>query len=153
MGKYTAEVDDHLVLPARVLLTLGRERELHRDGLPGPVGIPVRLVIDAGSRCSTLSPSVLASPDPRPSGAVFVETSTSTTPTTLFWVRLEFPGTGLEALPHLEVARLALPPSLQAYHGVIGRDLRFCWEWFLLEGRRRRWSLRDTCPWFPWLWR
>lgn len=150
MGKYTAEVDDHLVLPARVLLPLGHERDLHRAGLPVPVGVPVRLVIDMGSRRTTLIPSVLASLDPRPGDAVLVEASTGATATALFWVRLEFPEAGLESVGHLEVARLELPPSLQGFHGVIGRDILFRWEWFRLEGRRRRLSVCDTRGWFSW---
>lgn len=151
MGKYTAEVDDYLVLPARVLLPLARERELHRARQPVPVGVPVRLVIDTGSRRSTLLPSVLTSLDPRPGDAVLVETSTGAEETALFWVRLEFPETLLEPVSHLAVARLELPSSLRGYHGVIGRDLLFRWEWFLLEGRRRRLSLRDNPSRFGWL--
>jgi hypothetical protein len=151
MGKYTAEVDEHLILPACVLLPLAQERDLHRAGLPVPVGVPVRLVIDTGSRRSTLVPSVLASLDPPPGDAVSVETGTGAKATTLFWVRLEFPETELEPIAHLPVARLELPPALRNFHGVIGRDLLFRWEWFRLEGRRRRLSLRDTPSLFSWL--
>lgn len=151
MGKYTAEVDEHLVLPARVLVTLGWERELHRAGRPVPLGVPVRLVIDTGSRRSTLVPSVLTHLDPLPGAAIFVEASTGTTATETFWVRLEFPEAGLEPVGYLEVARLELPPSLRDFHGIIGRDVLFRWEWLRLEGRRRRLSVRDTPGWFGWL--
>ncbi len=151
MGKYTAEVDEHLVLPARVLVTLGWERELHRAGRPVPVGAPVRLVIDTGSRRSTLIPSVLTGLDPRPGDMVSVETSAGSTATTLFWVRLDFPETELEPIAHLPMARLELPPALRDFQGVIGRDVLFRWEWFRLEGRRRRLSIRDTPGWFGWL--
>lgn len=118
-----------------------------------PTGVPVRLLIDIGSGRSTLVPWVIAHLDPRPEREVRVETSGSGTATNLFSVRLEFPDSTLEAFSHVAVARVPLPPLLQEFHGLVGRDLLFRWEWFLLEGRRRRWSLRDTRPWFPWLWR
>jgi hypothetical protein len=71
-----------------------------------------------------------------------------------FWVRLEFPGTALKPVPELAVARLALPRSLQTFHGVIGRDLLSQCEYLLYEGRRRRFSLRDDRHWLArWFWR
>jgi hypothetical protein len=57
---------------------------------------------------------------------------------------LEFPDTALAAIPELVVARAPVPPSLQAFHGVIGRDLLYRWESVLLPGRRGRLTIRDT---------
>jgi hypothetical protein len=73
-----------------------------------------------------------------------VETSVGSTETPLYWVRLEFPDTGLAPVTEVAVARLALPPSLQAFHGVIGRDLLRRWAYFLYQGRRGRFTIRDT---------
>jgi hypothetical protein len=64
--------------------------------------------------------------------------------TVLFWVRLEFPDSSLAAIPQIAVARLPMPPSLRDYHGVIGRDLLGRWESFNYEGRRRRFTIRDS---------
>ena len=144
MGKYTAAVRDRLVLPARVLLTQGQDRSIRLAGRSVPGGVAVQLLIDTGSGRSTLVPSVIAQLNPAFRDTVRVETSLGATKTPLFWVRLEFPGTGLAAVPEVAVARLGLPPSLQAFHGLIGRDLLRRWEWFLFEGRRGRFTIRDT---------
>jgi hypothetical protein len=71
------------------------------------------------------------------------ETSTGVLDTSLFWVRIEFPGTSLSPVPYFPIARLPLPPLLATYHGLIGRDLLFAWESFLLEGRQRQFTIRD----------
>jgi hypothetical protein len=77
-------------------------------------------------------------------GPARIETSLATGATELFWVRLEFPGTGLEPVAELAVARMAMPPSLATFQGLIGRDLLDRWEYFLYEGRRARFTIRDT---------
>jgi hypothetical protein len=69
----------------------------------------------------------------------------------LFWVRLAFPGTGLASFEHVQVARLAMPPDLALFHGLLGRDLLARMESFDYEGRRRRYTLRDTPGPFGWL--
>jgi hypothetical protein len=62
----------------------------------------------------------------------------------LYWIRLEFPDAGLAPFEHVQVARLAMPRGLGQFHGLLGRDLLRRWDSFLHEGRRGRYSLRDT---------
>lgn len=154
MGKYTATVTDHLTLPARVLLTRGQEQLLRLAGRPVPLFVAARLLIDTGSKRTTIVPGVMRHLQPNFARDARVETSLAAGETSLFWVRLEFPETSLGPIPELAVARLDLPPSLRAFHGVIGRDLLGRWEAFLYEGRRGRFTLRDTPPGLlGWLWR
>ena len=77
-------------------------------------------------------------------GNARIETGMGSQDTSLFWVRLEFHETNLFAIDHLAVARLPLPPSLANYHGIIGRDLLLNWESLFLEGRRKRFTIRDS---------
>jgi len=152
MGKYSTAVADHLVLPARVLLTSGQEELLRLAGRTAPAFSPVRLLIDTGSKRSTLSPTTIAHLNPIARGPTRVETSLASAETNLYWVRLEFPGTTLAAIPELAVARLALPPSLASFHGVIGRDLCLRWKYIFIEGQRGRLTIRDTAVgWLGWL--
>ncbi|HZT82089.1 MAG TPA: hypothetical protein VFA26_17815 [Gemmataceae bacterium] len=72
-----------------------------------------------------------------------METSLGTVRTSLFWVRLEFPGTPLAPLPSVAVARLPLPPSLASFHGLPGRDILARWEHLLYQGLCGRLSVRD----------
>jgi hypothetical protein len=151
MGKYSTAVADHLVLPAHVLLTRGQEQLLRLAGRTIPAFAPVRLVIDTGSKRSTLLPSIVAHLNPPARGRARVETSLASAETNLYWVRLEFPGTALAAIPELAVARLALPASLASFHGVIGRDLLCRWEYVFIEGRRGRLTIRDSAAgWRRW---
>jgi len=71
--------------------------------------------------------------------------------TRLFWVRLEFPEAGLAPFEFVQVARLAMPPELARFHGLLGRDLLGCWESFDYAGRRKLYTLRDTPGLFGWL--
>jgi hypothetical protein len=145
MGKYTATVHDRLILPARVLLSPGQEHRMRLAGRIVPAPVSVRLLIDTGSGRSTLIPSLIAHLNPMSQqGAVRVSTSVGSAETHLFWVRLEFPDTGLAPVTEVAVARLALPPSLQAFHGIIGRDLLRRWAYLLYQGRRGRFIIRDT---------
>ncbi len=144
MGKYTAFVQDHLIVPARVLQTRGQEQLCRLLGRPVPTSVPVRLVIDTGSKRTTLIPGVITHLNPAAQARVRVETSLATVETILFWVRLEFPGTSLAPVSDLAVARMPLPLSLGSFHGLIGRDLLRIWESFLFEGRRGRFTVRDT---------
>jgi hypothetical protein len=152
MGKYTADFHDHLVVPARVHLTRGQEHAFRLSGRAVPAPVPVRLLIDTGSKRSSLIPQVITPLDPALQGFVRVETSLAAMETSLYWARLAFPGTTLAAIRELTAARLPLPPSLHAYHGLLGRDLLGRWEYFLYEGRRGRFTLRDAPRrWFGWL--
>jgi hypothetical protein len=144
MGKFTSAVEGPLIVPAEACLTRGREQELRLLGRPVPAPARVQLVIDTGSKRSTLIPSVLAHLRPTLHGSARIDTTLASGRTSLYWVRLEFPGTALAAVEELAVARLGLPRSLQAFHGVIGRDLLNRWRYFLYEGRRGRFTIRDT---------
>jgi hypothetical protein len=153
MGKYTTAVHDRLILPARVLVTPGQEHALRLTGQRVPAGVAVRMMIDTGSGRTTLTPSVLAQLAVPAAAPVRLATGVGSRETGLFWVRLEFPGTALGAIPELAVARLEMPPSLRPFQGLIGRDLLGRWESLLYRGRRGRLTIRDTPggP-FGWLW-
>ena len=152
MGKYAAAVDDCLVLPAQISLTRGQERQIRLFGRSAPAATSVRLIVDTGSRRSTIIPSVIAHLNPIVRGSVRIETSLATGLTAFYWVRLEFPGAGLAAIPELAVAGLSVPSSLRAFHGVIGRDLLSRWQYLHYQGTRRRFAVRDSPHWFfQWL--
>jgi hypothetical protein len=144
MGKYQARVDDHLVLPATVFLPRGHARVLRLLGRPVQDLLSVRLLIDTGSKRSSLIPEIIDRLKPRQAGRVRIETAYAWGRASLHWVRLEFPGTSLQAISEIPVARLALPPSLSRFHGLIGRDLLHRWESFHYQGRRRLLTIRDT---------
>jgi hypothetical protein len=152
MGKFITSVDDHLILNACAMLTDEDRRNFQAQGQACPPPIPIRLVIDTGSRRSTLIPSVIAQFTLSPRGWTRVHTSLASGKSNLFAVRFEFPDTGLGAIPKLLVARLGLPSSLPAFHGVIGRDVLRRWEYFRYEGRCQRLIIRDTPhPLLRWL--
>src|SRR5437868_7827080 len=123
MGKYTAPVEDHLVLPARVRLPPDHERWLAGSGGRVPTPVAIRLLIDTGARRTTLIPGLVRHLDPRPGPDARVIAPLASGDTTLYWVRLEFPDTGLPPLSEFLVARLAMPPGLAQFHGLLGRDL------------------------------
>jgi hypothetical protein len=151
MGLFRSAVQDRLTVPARVRLPPGVEEAFRalRRSIPAP--IPARLLIDTGSKRSSMVPLILDRLAPTIAGRATVETSFTSAQTELHWVRLEFPGSSLAAVPELAVARLPLPPSLHDFHGVVGRDLLGIWESFHYQGRRRRLTIRDTPPWlFGW---
>jgi hypothetical protein len=144
MGRYRSAVQDRLILPARVSLTQGTAEAIRLLGRPVPAPNPIHLLIDTGSKRSSLVPSILDHLKPAMAGRANVETSLGTGKSELFWVRLEFPATSLEAVPHLAVARLPMPPSLQDLQGVVGRDLLSVWDFLLYEGRHGRLTIRDV---------
>jgi hypothetical protein len=144
MGKYAVAVQDHLAVDARVLLTRGIERARRLLGREVFAPVSVRLSIDTGSKRSALLYSVLDHLGSVAGGAARLETSLTSGTVELHWVQLEFPGTTLRGIPQLLVARVRMPPSMHAFHGVIGRDLLSQWESFQYEGRRRRITIRDT---------
>ena len=152
MGKFISSVHDQLILNARALLTDDDRRIVQVQGKPFSSPVPIRLVIDTGSRRSTLIPSVVEQLNLNPRGRARVETSLGSGKSNLFAIRLEFPDTSLGEIPELLVARLALPPSLHDFHGVIGRDVLSRWEYFRYEGRRHRLIIRDKPhPLLRWL--
>jgi hypothetical protein len=151
MGKYTALVDDHLILPARVSVTPGRERELLSTGLSIPSPVSVRLVIDTGSKRTTLTPGLLRHLRISVAGSARLIIARSIGSTELFWVRLEFPKAGLVPFPEILVARLPMPAALSQFHGLLGRDLLRRLASFDYEGRRGCYTIRDKAGLFAWL--
>jgi hypothetical protein len=151
MGKYTAPVEDHLILPAVASLTAGPGHLLRTTGQPVPVPVPIRLLIDTGSKRTTLVPGVVRHLNPSSGLRVNVVTPLAEVRAELFWVRLDFPDAGLAPFPHVQVARLAMPPGLAQFHGLLGRDLLRRWESFDYEGRRGCYTLRDAPGAFGWL--
>jgi hypothetical protein len=151
MGQYTTLVHGPLVIPGRVLLTSGQQQALKHLDRPIPASVSVSFLIDTGSGRSTVVPLVISQLNPISRGVARVATSLAIAETGLFWVRLEFPDAGLDPVPELAVARLALPSSLGPIQGVIGRDLLSRWEHLLYQGRRNRLTLQDK-PGLFWRW-
>jgi hypothetical protein len=143
MGKYTATVADHLILPARVRVTPGREQELRVLGQSVPVPISIRLLINTGSKRTTLIPGILRHLQTMPDSPVRIHTAAGDVATSLSWVCLEFPETGLAAFPEILVARLPMPPAVSQFHGLLGRDLLRRLASFEYEGQRGCYTLRD----------
>ncbi len=151
MGKYTASVEDHLVLPARVRATPGRERAFGLSGQDVPAPVSIRLLIDTGARRTTLIPGLIRHLRPDVAGEARLDTPYASRRTELAWVCLESPEAGLASFTEVVVARMAMPPVLAQFHGLLGRDLLARMDEFRYEGRRRRYVLRDTPGWFDWL--
>jgi hypothetical protein len=152
MGRYRSSVYDRLILPARISLPQETEQLYRLLRRPVPTPTAISLLIDTGSKRSSIAPSILNRLMPVAARRIKVETTTGALDTELLWVRLEFPGTSLKPVPQLAVARLPMPPSLQEFHGVVGRDLLSTWDSFLYEGRRGRFTIRDVPPGlFGWL--
>jgi len=143
MGKYTATVADHLILPACVRVTPGREQELRLLGQSVPAPVAIRMLIDTGSKRTTLIPGILRHLQTMPGGQARVHTAAGEVATELSWVCLEFPETGLAAFPEVLVARLPMPPALSQFHGLFGRDLLRRLASFEYEGQRGCYTLRD----------
>ena len=151
MGKFTAAVEDHLVLEARVRLPPGDERMLASLGRPVPRPVSIRLLIDTGARRTTLIPGIVRHLNPRPRGEARIVTPLASIEASLHWVCLEFPGTRLPAFPELLVARLPMPHRLAQFHGLLGRDLLRQFASFEYEGQRGCYTLRDSSGLFGWL--
>jgi hypothetical protein len=151
MGKYSARVVDHMILPARAMLPAGPERLLRLSGRPVPAPVAVRLVIDTGSKRTTLVPGVLDHLNSFAGSPVRVATALHSGTTRLFWVRLAFPEARLAPFELVQVVRLGMPPDLALFHGVLGRDLLRQWESFDYQGRSGRYAVRDTPGLFSWL--
>jgi hypothetical protein len=148
MGKYVAEVKDHLILPARVRATWDREQFFQATGQVVPTPVAIRLLIDTGSKRSTLIPGIVRHLQPSVATRSRLVTPLGSAMTDLVWVHLEFPEAGLAPFPHVLVARHPMPPSLAQFHGLLGRDLLSRLHSFEYLGRLQRYSLRDTPGWF-----
>src|SRR5713226_6730919 len=123
MGKYTASVEDRLILPARVRLTPERERDYRSSGLSVSAPISIRLLIDTGSKRTTIVPGIIRGLRANLGGSARVVTPGGTVTADLFWICLEFPEAGLAPFPEVLVARLPMPAALSQFHGLLGRDL------------------------------
>jgi hypothetical protein len=151
MAKFTASVEDHLLLPAMVRLPPEQARMLGALGRSVPAPVPIRLVIDTGSKRTTLIPGIFDHLRPTVGGAARLITPLGSATTNLAWVSLEFPEAGLASFSEVLVARHPLPPMLSQFHGLLGRDLLGRLESFEYQGRRRRYVLRDTPGRLDWL--
>src|SRR5437588_2367615 len=103
MGKYSAAVDDHLILPAVARLSQGEEYRRRRAGTGVPTAVSIRLLIDTGSKRTTLIPGLIGHLGPMITERVRVETSLRAGRTHLFWVGLDFPQAGLASFDPLQV--------------------------------------------------
>ena len=148
---YSTPVQEHLILPARVRVTPGRERELQLRGHAVPAPVSIRLLIDTGSKRTALIPGIDRRLKIPPAGSVRVATSFAVKTAALFWVSLKFPEAGLAPFPEVLVARLPMPPKLVQFHGLLGRDLLRRLESFEYEGRRGCYTIRDKPGIFTWL--
>jgi hypothetical protein len=150
MGVYRGPVDEILFLPVRVSLPHADVRKLQLRSSAVPVPVEVRLIIDTGSQRSALKPSVLRYPQCPSRHSVRVQTSTGEGQAKYDEVGMEFLTSSLAALPRAVVVGLDLPPRLQDYSGVIGRDILGGWE-FYYSGPRRRLTIRDHRSFLGWL--
>jgi hypothetical protein len=147
MGKYTASVEDHLILPVRVRLPRMQERAMASRGESVPDPVSIRLLIDTGSKRTTLIPGIISHLRPAVNSEVRVVTPLGTARTDLVWVCLEFPEAGLVSLSEVLVARLGMPRGLSQFHGLFGRDLLSRLHSFEYRGRRGQYVLRDVPGW------
>jgi hypothetical protein len=90
MSKFTSGASDHLVLPARVGVTEGRERFLRSQIWPVPTPVSIRLLIDTGAKRTTLIPGLLRHLQLSKASEAHVITPFDTVTADLFWIRLEF---------------------------------------------------------------
>jgi hypothetical protein len=147
MGKFTAPVEDHLILPARVRLLQAEERALAARGASIPTSVSIRLLIDTGAKRTTLIPGIVAHLKPMSFAEARLVTALGSVRTDLVWVLLEFPEAGLASFPEVLVARHPMPPSLARFHGLFGRDLLSRLHSFEYRGRRGQYVLRDAPGW------
>src|SRR5438552_4052265 len=130
MGLYRGAVEDILFVPVRVSLLSSDAQTLQLRGSSVPAPVEVRLVLDSGSRRSTLTLSILQHLQCPPGQPVEVQTSTGEHRANYYEVGMDFLSGTLGALPHVSVVGTALPRRLRDYGGVIGRDILSGWELF-----------------------
>src|SRR5262249_4332961 len=141
----------HRAPRAQGALPPGPTHVLGRLGQAVPTPVSIRLLIDSGSNRTTLIPGIIRHLDPPGSDPIRLETPLAGGTTRLFWVSLTFPETSLAPFEHVQVARLAMPPGLAQFHGLLGRALLRRLESFEYEGRRGSSPLRDAPGPFAWL--
>lgn len=151
MGKYSATVVDHLILPARVRLPEVDERAISSTGGSVSAAVAICLLIDTGAKRTTLIPGIIRHLRPRSDREVRLVTPLRRGITYLFWLCLEFPEAGLAPFTEVLVARHPMPPPLAQFHGLLGRDLLGRLHSFEYLGRRGQYTLRDTPGWLDWL--
>lgn len=151
MGKYAAAVHEHLVLPALVRVTPGRAQVMRSSWQLVPPPVSIRLLIDTGSKRTTLIPGLIHHLQVPAQGSASVTTPWGFVASDLFWVSVEFPEAGLAPFPEVLVARLPMPAALSQFHGLLGRDLLRRLESFEYEGRRGCYTIRDAAGVRTWL--
>jgi hypothetical protein len=151
MGTFQAPVEDHLILPARVSVTRGEERNRRLRGRSVPAPVTIRLVIDTGAKRTTLSPGIIRHFEPAAGHDVNLVTTAESISSTLYWVHLDFPGTRLAGFDPVQVARMEMPPALRHFDGLLGRDLLRRWDEFRYQGRRGRYLIHDMPGPLGWL--
>ncbi len=107
--------------------------------------------MDTGAKLTTLIPGLIRHLNPQGGDTVRMVAPLHAGTTQLFWVRLAFPLAGMAPFDPIQVVRLAMPPELAQFHGLLGRDLLRSLESFLYEGRRGCYTLRDSPGPLGWL--
>lgn len=75
MGIFTSQVVDHWIMPVAVSQVLGQQHEFRVLRRPIPQPVPVQLIVDSGSKRTSLIPEVIRELQPYAAGKVHVETS------------------------------------------------------------------------------
>jgi hypothetical protein len=109
------------------------------------------MLIDTGASRTTLIPATIRHLEPTSGRDANLHTASGSRGVTLYWIRLDFPDTGLAPFEHLQVANLEMPPALAQFHGLIGRDVLRRWDEFRYQGRRGRYLIHDTPGLYGWL--
>jgi hypothetical protein len=147
MGILRNRVHDELVVQALVSPIM--EESLR--GQDTPQRLFVHLIVDTGSKHSSLTPAVLGRLGCPPGRPVRVQTHVGEGVTNYYAVRLEFPFSTLTPLPEVRVVALEMPIVFANYYaGVVGRDALRRWA-TLYNGPRRRLTVRDRPSLWGWL--
>lgn len=114
------------------------------------LALTVRLVLDTGSRRSTLISAILNQLRLPSIGEIVLQTALAQSRVRLFNVRIEFALGSLLPIPRMIVVGAPVPRKLSGFDGVIGRDILSRWEIFI-SGPRKRLVVRDGASWRGWL--
>src|SRR5438552_4002148 len=142
MGIYRGQVQDIPCLPIKVSLPVEESRFLRWMGRTVPAAAEVTVIVDTGSKRSSLRPRILQELHCPRRSTVQVQTSTGQGAAVFYVACIEFPASTLKPFPRALVAGLSMPQTLAAYDGVIGRDILSRWETFY-SGLREQLTIRD----------
>src|SRR5947207_4591397 len=109
MGLYRSVVSDPLEalsLPVQVALPEADAKARRLYGHPVPAPVAVHLILDTGSRLSSLTPEILGQVQAPTCGRTRVQGSVGEGPATLDKVRMEFLRSSLAPLPAMVVVGL-----------------------------------------------